>query len=87
MYVDSNSYSYAYSYEIMLLPGDRGVWLGEEPLAGAPGVAEDRGAAGLLVGLHSAEALTGRPRGGVAQHQEVHPDVGGPPVPLIHGES
>ena len=51
-------------------------------MAGATGVAEDGGAAGLLVGLHPAEALALGPGGGVAEHQEVHPNVGRPPVPL-----
>ena len=65
------------------VPGDGGVGLGEQPLDRAPSLAEDGGAAGLLVGLHPAEALARGPGGGVAQHQEVHPDVGGPPVPLV----
>ena len=64
------------------VPGDGGVGLGEQPLARAPGVAEHGGATGLLVGLHPSEALARGAGGCVAQHQEVHPDVGGPPVPL-----
>ena len=64
------------------VPGDGGVRLGQQALARAPWVAEDSGAACLLVGLHPTETLALSPGGGVAKHQEVHPDVGRPPVPL-----
>ena len=54
-------------------------------MAGAPRVAEDGGAAGLLVGLHTPEALTVRQAhqvGGKPEDQEVDPDIRRPPVAL-----
>ena len=71
------------------VPGDGRVWLGEKALGGAAGVAEDRGAAGLLVGLHPAEALAVDPEAdevvGEAQDQQVDPDVWRPAVALEWG--
>ena len=67
------------------VPGDRRVRLGEEPLGGAARVTEHRGAARLLVGLHTSEALSVRQAhqvGGEPEDQEVDPDIRRPPVAL-----
>ena len=67
------------------VPGDGGVWLWEQALGRAASLAQHRGAAGLLVRLHPAEALSvhqGDLLGGKAQDQQVHPDIGRPSVAL-----
>ena len=67
------------------VPGDGGVRLGEETLGGAVSFTQHGGPAGLLVRLHTAEALTAGEAdelGGEAQDKQVDPDIGRPSVAL-----